>query len=106
MGTEGFRPIPNSPKPLGPWIVTTLFTVSTLALAAALRGNEFLMAQLGLTSAAALIPALIGMLLGQSLRRRLPESTFRHLFFIALFLLGAYIIVSAAMPIPLSPAPQ
>jgi uncharacterized membrane protein YfcA len=83
-----------------------LFTVSTLALAAALGGNEFLTVQLGLTSAAALIPALMGMLLGQRLRRRLPEPTFRRLFFIALFLLGAYIIVSSAMPIPHSPAPQ
>ncbi|MEO3427979.1 sulfite exporter TauE/SafE family protein [Pelagibius sp. CAU 1746] len=72
-----------------------LFLTSTLALGLALGGNDLLNAELGLLSAAALAPALIGMALGQRLRRRLPEPLFRKVFFAALLLLGAYIIARA-----------
>lgn len=72
-----------------------LFTASTLALAAALQGNSFLTPELGILSAAALLPALIGMVFGQQIRRRLPEHLFRRIFFISLLMLGAYIIASA-----------
>lgn len=72
-----------------------LFLISTLALAAALGGNGFLNAELGGISAAAVVPALAGMALGQHIRKRLPEQTFRQVFFAALLLLGAYIIASA-----------
>lgn len=71
-----------------------LFTASTLALAAALQGNSFLTPELGTLSAAALLPALIGMVFGQQIRRRLPERLFRRIFFISLLMLGAYIIAS------------
>lgn len=74
-----------------------LFTVSTVALAVALQGNNFLTAQLGTVSAAALLPAAIGMLFGQRIRRRLSEHLFRRIFFIALLVLGAYIITNAAI---------
>jgi len=72
-----------------------LFLVSTLALGAALGGNGLLEAEHGLVSAAALAPALIGMALGQGLRRKLPEPLFRKVFFAALLALGAYIVARA-----------
>lgn len=72
-----------------------LFLVSTLALGLALGGNDFLNLELGLASTAALVPALAGMILGQRLRRRLPEPRFRQLFFVALLLLGGYITAGA-----------
>ena len=72
-----------------------LFTLSTLALAAALGGNGLLSADLGLLSVAALLPALAGMAAGQSIRRRLPEALFRKLFFGALLLLGFYVMLNA-----------
>ena len=72
-----------------------LFTVSTVALAIALQGNAFLTVELGSLSAAALLPAIIGMVIGQRIRRWLPELMFRRVFFVALFLLGAYIIASS-----------
>lgn len=72
-----------------------LFLVSTIALGLALGGNSLLSAELGLLSAAAVVPALVGMALGQSLRRRLPEPLFRRVFFAALLLLGGYIIARA-----------
>ncbi len=71
------------------------FTVSTLALGAALQGNALLTAELGGLSAAALLPAIVGMVLGQRIRQRLSEELFRRVFFIALLILGAYIIANA-----------
>lgn len=70
-----------------------LFTLSTLALAAALQGNALLNADLGVLSAAALIPAVVGMVIGQRLRQTLSEQRFRRVFFVSLLLLGAYIII-------------
>ncbi|HEY9538752.1 MAG TPA: sulfite exporter TauE/SafE family protein [Kiloniellaceae bacterium] len=72
-----------------------LFLVSTLALALALGGNDFLSLELGLISIAGLVPTIAGMLLGQRLRRRLPEQRFRQVFFVALMLLGLYIVAGA-----------
>ncbi len=72
-----------------------LFTVSTVALGVALGGNDFLSAELGGISAWALAPAALGMVLGQKIRQRLSEAMFRRVFFIAILLLGGYIIASA-----------
>ena len=72
-----------------------LFTVSTLALALALGGNGLLTPELGALSAAALPPAIIGMIAGRRIRKRLPEQNFRRVFFVSLLILGGYIIVSA-----------
>ena len=77
-----------------------LFTASTLALAVALQGNNFLTAQLGTLSTVALVPAAVGMLIGQKIRQRLSEQLFRRIFFIALLILGAYITTNAAIGFP------
>jgi len=74
-----------------------LFTLSTLALAAALGQNALWTAELGLVSAAALIPATAGMVLGRRLRRRLSEAVFRRVFFGAILLLGVYIVARAGL---------
>ena len=72
-----------------------LFTVSTLALAGALQGSGLLTVELGAVSAAAVLPAIVGMVVGQRLRKRLSELLFRRVFFVSLLLLGAYIIAGA-----------
>ena len=72
-----------------------LFTASTVALALALRGNDFFTQELGTISAVGVIPATIGMVFGQRIRRRLSEQRFRQVFFIAIGLLGAYIVLRA-----------
>jgi hypothetical protein len=72
-----------------------LFTASTLALAIALQGNRLLTVELGSLSTAALLPAIIGMAIGQRIREQLPEQLFRRVFFVSLLLLGAYIIANA-----------
>jgi len=73
-----------------------LFTVSTLALALALESHGFLNQQSGLASAAAVLPAALGMLAGQHVRQRLSENRFRQLFLIAILLLGIWIMVKSA----------
>jgi len=72
-----------------------LFTLSTVALAIALQGNGLLTIELGKVSAAAIIPAVVGMIFGQRIRQKLSEQLFRRTFLIALLVLGGYIIVNA-----------
>ena len=70
------------------------FTVSTLALAAglfwrgALGGGELS------ASLLALIPAVLGMWLGQWLRQRISAVLFKRVFFIGLGLLGGHLLIS------------
>ncbi len=71
-----------------------LFTASTLALAIALGGNHLLTVELGTISGAAAFPAIIGMMLGQRVRRRLSEPLFKRIFFLSLLILGTYITAS------------
>ncbi|MFC6335599.1 TSUP family transporter [Pseudomonas sp. CCM 7891] len=69
------------------------FTVSTLALAAGLfwRGN------LGggeiNASLLALVPALLGMWLGQALRQRISAVLFKQVFFIGMAALGGHLLI-------------
>ena len=72
-----------------------LFALSTLALAIALQRNALLTIEHGILSAAALLPAILGMVFGRRIRQRIPEQLFRKVFFASLLLLGAYIIFSA-----------
>ncbi|SUD28271.1 membrane protein [Pseudomonas fluorescens] len=69
------------------------FSVSTLALAAGLfwRGN------LGAgelnASLLALVPALLGMWLGQKLRQRISAMVFKRVFFIGMAALGGHLLI-------------
>jgi uncharacterized membrane protein YfcA len=49
--------------------------------------------ELGALSTAALLPAVIGIIIGQRIRKKLPEWMFLRVFFISLLSLGAFIIV-------------
>ena len=73
-----------------------LFTLSTVALALALQGSGVLDLSYGAWSGAALAPAAIGMTVGRRIRKRLSEQRFRHVLFIALLMLGSYIIAQSA----------
>jgi uncharacterized membrane protein YfcA len=67
------------------------FTVSTIALAAALAaGGAFDFGDVS-ASTAALAPALLGMAAGGALRGRFTEKTFRLVLFGGLLILGAHI---------------
>ena len=74
-----------------------LFMVSTIALAIALQGHKQLPLDLGMLSAAALIPAIGGMVGGQWVRHQLTESRFREVFLSSLLILGLYIVVRSTI---------
>lgn len=74
-----------------------LFTLSTGALALALGSNDLLTAELGIMSVAAVVPAILGMVLGQKVRKRMPEAVFRRALFLALLGLGIFIVLQSAM---------
>ena len=67
------------------------FTVSTIALAFILIGAGVLTFSLASSAGIALAAALVGMWIGQVVRLRLDQATFRRWFFIGLLLLGAYL---------------
>ena len=72
-----------------------LFTVSTAALAVALQKANFLTMEHGVLSTLAVAPAIAGMVLGQRIRQKLSEQRFRKIFFVALLVLGTYIMINA-----------
>jgi uncharacterized membrane protein YfcA len=67
------------------------FTVSTIALAAALSHTGEMTASVVVPSAAALAAALLGMAVGQKVRGLASPKTFRLCFFIGLLALGAHL---------------
>jgi uncharacterized membrane protein YfcA len=74
-----------------------LFTLSTVALAVALQSNNLMTAELGIVSVSAMAPAIVGMVIGQRVRQRLSEERFRQVVFVAILILGVYIISTAAL---------
>jgi uncharacterized membrane protein YfcA len=69
------------------------FTVSTLALAAALARSEvFHLTAVG-ASFAALAPAILGMVVGQRIRSRVRPELFRRCLFCGLLVLGGDLVL-------------
>jgi uncharacterized protein len=67
------------------------FTASTLALGLSLAGEGLFQAPLAGASALALLPALLGMWIGQILRERIPHGRFRLYLFAGLIAVGAHL---------------
>lgn len=70
------------------------FTVSTLALAIGLAGQDALGGQALSASLLMLAPALLGMLAGQWLRQRISPVLFKRCFFIGLAMLGGHLLLN------------
>jgi uncharacterized membrane protein YfcA len=70
------------------------FTTSTLALASMLALQGHLTLGTSLASALVVIPAVLGMALGQVIRGEMGEALFRRCFFIGLLLLGGWLLVT------------
>ncbi|WP_060478546.1 MULTISPECIES: sulfite exporter TauE/SafE family protein [Pseudomonas] len=70
------------------------FTVSTLALAAGLAGQDALGGQALGASLLMLAPALLGMFAGQWLRQRISVALFKYCFFIGLAALGGHLLLN------------
>lgn len=71
------------------------FTVSTLALAAGLALAGSYPGSVALQSVAAVVPALVGLRLGQALRHRLDAEVFRRCFFASMLVLGLFMALRA-----------
>ena len=69
------------------------FTVSTIALAAGLAGVGAFGSALAGVSAMAVVPALVGVAIGQRVRGRLGADAFRRWFFKGLLALGLWMAV-------------
>ncbi|MEM7061418.1 MAG: sulfite exporter TauE/SafE family protein [Pseudomonadota bacterium] len=74
-----------------------VFLASTVMLAIVLRQNTFLTDELGITSLAAILPAVAGMYLGQLVRHQLSETMFRRIFLLSTLALGGYLTVRAGL---------
>ncbi len=72
-----------------------LFALSAFVLALSLYDQRILSQELSLQSIIAVLPALIGMRAGQHIRKKLSENQFRRFFFVALLLLGLFIIAKS-----------
>ena len=70
------------------------FTVSTVALAIGLAGQDALGGEALGASLLVLAPALLGMLFGQWLRQRISAQLFKRCFFIGMALLGAHLMIN------------
>lgn len=68
------------------------FTVSTLALAVSLAGSRHLNADSAAQSLLMLLPAMLGMWLGQNLRDELSQNGFRACFMGGLLVLGGWLV--------------
>ncbi|GLR67842.1 hypothetical protein GCM10010909_25230 [Acidocella aquatica] len=69
------------------------FTISTIAMAAGLAWHGAFHAGNLAASALAIIPALIGMWAGQSIRERLSPQLFRRSFLVFLLLIGSEMLL-------------
>jgi uncharacterized membrane protein YfcA len=73
------------------------FLVSTIALAASLRSGGALEMGNAVGSLLALLPALLGMALGQWVRLRVQPELFKKVFFSGLLALGGYLVLRSAL---------
>jgi uncharacterized protein len=73
-----------------------LFTISTIALAISLGGNDFLTGELGLISVVGVVPAIAGMMIGRRLWSALSEEKFRRVFFWSILAMGLVIAARAS----------
>jgi uncharacterized membrane protein YfcA len=69
------------------------FSVSTVALAFVLWDGGALNASLGTLSLFAIVPAVVGMYLGQRMRARISARTFLTLMYLGLVLLGGNLLI-------------
>ena len=72
-----------------------LFTALTLMLIVSLKTKNILTLELSGWSAFAIFPAIIGVLVGQLMRKRISEEIFKKIFFLCLIFLGSFITFNA-----------
>ena len=73
------------------------FSLIMVALGLFMSNNGVLPKEILLLSAGGLVPTSMGMMLGQRLRHRLPEDTYRKVFFVVLCFAGLYMIARVVL---------
>ena len=76
------------------------FTIASIALAFGLWVTGEFEVEIATTSLLAMVPAFIGMFLGQFLRKKIPQEKFRRYFFFSLVFLGGATAFRAISLIP------
>ena len=74
-----------------------VFCLIMIVLGLFMSRYQILPPETALMSAGAIVPTGLGVILGQRLRRRLTERVFRKVFFVALSLIGLYMISRAML---------
>lgn len=74
-----------------------LFTLSTVGLAFSLHKSNLLTSELATISAFAVVPAILGMVVGQKVRKMLSEKKFRKIFFASILILGVFITTKSLL---------
>lgn len=72
-----------------------LFTLCALILGIAMQKHNLLTLEIVTMSCVALIPALLGMLVGERTRKAISERTFKNVFLSSLMIMGIYIIIDS-----------
>ncbi|RLA29735.1 MAG: sulfite exporter TauE/SafE family protein, partial [Gammaproteobacteria bacterium] len=72
------------------------FSISVFTLAVSLERNDLISAEQAQLSLLALIPSIIGLLIGRWTRRQIDEDRFQYIFLMSVLVLGGYIVVRSA----------
>jgi uncharacterized membrane protein YfcA len=72
------------------------FSISVFTLAVSLERNDLISVEQAQLSLLALIPSIIGLLIGSWARRQIGEDRFQQIFLMAVLVLGAYIVFRSA----------
>ena len=72
------------------------FSISVFTLAISLGRNDLISVEQAQLSTLALIPSIIGLLVGRWTRRQIDEERFQQVFLVAVLVLGGYIVFRSA----------
>ena len=73
------------------------FVVTAVAMLVFMSRLEMVDTSTMVVSCGAMVPGMVGMAIGQQLRKVLDEAQFRVLFFIGLLIAGVYMLVRAQL---------
>ncbi len=71
------------------------FVTISFALAVSFTRHQLVPGDMVLIAAYAVLPTVVGLVLGRQVRRKISEAQFRRIFFIALLVAGVYMLVQA-----------
>jgi hypothetical protein len=72
------------------------FSISVFTLAISLGRNDLISAEQAQLSSLALIPSIIGLLIGRWTRQQIDEDRFQQIFLMSVLVLGGYVVVRSA----------